>query len=44
MKSDTFLYAAYMATWVIHIGYLGTLVRRYSRLKQEIKELERLKR
>ena len=44
MKSDTFLYAAYMATWVIHIGYLGTLMRRYSRLKQEIKELERLKR
>lgn len=44
MKSDTFLYAAYMATWVIHIGYLGTLVRRYSRLKQEIKELELLKR
>jgi hypothetical protein len=33
-----------MATWVIHIGYLGTLMRRYSRLKQEIKELERLKR
>jgi len=38
------LYAAYIATWVIHIGYLSTLVRRYSRLKQEIKELERLKR
>ena len=44
MKSHAFLYAAYIATWVIHIGYLGTLVRRYSRLKQEIKELERLKR
>jgi CcmD family protein len=44
MKSDAFLYAAYIATWAIHIGYLSTLVRRYSRLKQEIKELERLKR
>jgi hypothetical protein len=27
MKSDAFLYAAYIATWVIHIGYLSTLVR-----------------
>ncbi len=24
-----FLYAAYAATWIIHIVYLGTLVRRY---------------
>ena len=44
MKSETFLYAAYIVTWMIHIGYLGTLVRRYSLLKREIKELERLKR
>jgi hypothetical protein len=27
-----FLYAAYAATWIIHIVYLGTLVRRYQRL------------
>jgi CcmD family protein len=43
MKSEAFLYAAYIVTWVIHVVYLGTLVRRYARLKQEIKELERLK-
>jgi CcmD family protein len=34
----TFLYAAYAATWLIHIAYLVTLVRRYSRLKQELDE------
>jgi CcmD family protein len=44
MKSEAFLYAAYIVTWVIHVVYLGTLVRRYARLKQKIKELERLKR
>jgi CcmD family protein len=36
----TFLYAAYAATWMIHVGYLITLVRRYSRLKSEIEELK----
>ena len=39
----TFLYAAYAATWAIHITYLITLVRRYSRLKQEIDELNKKK-
>jgi CcmD family protein len=34
----SYLYAAYIATWVIHVGYLGTLLRRYSRLKREIQE------
>lgn len=35
-----YLYAAYVATWVIHIAYLGTLLRRYTRLKSEIEELK----
>jgi hypothetical protein len=35
-----FLYAAYAVTWVIHICYLGILFRRYSRLRDEIKERE----
>lgn len=35
----TYLYAAYVATWVIHIAYLGSLVRRYARLRKEIEEL-----
>jgi CcmD family protein len=35
-----FLYAAYAATWIIHITYLASVVRRYARLKQEIEELK----
>jgi hypothetical protein len=36
----SYLYAAYIATWAIHIAYLGTLLRRYSRLRKEIAELK----
>jgi CcmD family protein len=36
-----FLYAAYTATWVIHIGYLVTLALRHSRLKHEIDDMSR---
>ena len=36
-----FLYAAYAATWIIHIVYLGILVRRYQRLRTEIDELKK---
>jgi hypothetical protein len=36
----SFLYAAYTATWVIHILYLGILVQRYRRLRNEIEELK----
>ena len=39
--SMNFLYAAYGATWAIHILYLITVVRRYSRLKQEVDELKK---
>jgi CcmD family protein len=35
----SYLYAAYIVTWVIHMAYLGGLVRRYSRLQREIREL-----
>jgi len=35
-----FLYAAYAATWIIHITYLVSVVRRYARLKREIEELK----
>jgi len=34
----TYLYAAYIATWAIHIAYLATLLRRYTRLRNEIAE------
>jgi CcmD family protein len=36
-----FLNAAYAATWIIHIAYLGTLVRRYQRLSRETAELKK---
>lgn len=36
----SYLYAAYILTWVIHIVYLTTLVRRYSRLRNQIEELK----
>jgi CcmD family protein len=36
-----YLYAAYIATWVIHIGYLWTLVGRYRHLNREMKDLNR---
>jgi len=39
MNAIKFLYAAYIATWLIHAFYLGTLVRRYAHLKQQIKDL-----
>jgi CcmD family protein len=37
----THLYAAYAATWIIHISYLVILVRRYSRLWTEIEDLKK---
>jgi CcmD family protein len=39
MNALKFLFAAYIATWLIHGIYLGTLVRRFSRLRGELKEL-----
>jgi len=37
----TYLYAAYAATWIIHITYLGILARRYARLKKDIESLQK---
>ena len=34
-----FLYAAYAATWIIHISYLAFVLRRFTRLRNEIQEL-----
>jgi CcmD family protein len=38
MNSLHFLYAAYIATWTIHFFYIGMLVRRYARLRREMRE------
>ena len=40
MNAIKYLLAAYIATWVIHGVYLGTLVRRFHRLRQELKEVK----
>jgi hypothetical protein len=36
-----FLYAAYGATWLIHLLYLGVIVRRYTRVRRDLEELNR---
>jgi CcmD family protein len=41
MTSNPYLFAAYAATWIIHIAYLSTIVSRYTRLKREIDELKK---
>jgi CcmD family protein len=41
MNSIKYLYAAYIATWLIHAAYLGSMVRRYRRLREQMRELGR---
>jgi len=31
-----YLYAAYAATWLIHVAYLGSIAIRYKRLQRDI--------
>jgi CcmD family protein len=40
MNAIKFLFAAYIATWVIHGVYLASLVRRFRRLREQLKEVE----
>jgi CcmD family protein len=39
MNAMKYMVAAYIATWVIHGVYIGTLVRRFTRLRQQMREL-----
>jgi CcmD family protein len=41
MNSVKYLYAAYIATWLIHGVYLGSLGRRYDRLRRRMKDLRK---
>ena len=41
MNSTGVLYAAYIATWLIHGLYIGMLVRRYGRLRQQMRDLNK---
>lgn len=40
-SANGYLFAAYAATWIIHIVYLSTLASRYARLQREIEELKK---
>jgi CcmD family protein len=37
-----YLIAAYIATWVIHGTYLVILVRKYSKIQREMKNLKKV--
>jgi hypothetical protein len=39
MNAFKFLVAAYVATWVIHGFYIGTLIARFRSVRQSMKEL-----
>ena len=39
MNAIKFLIAAYAATWLIHGCYIASLVRRFRKLQQQLKEL-----
>jgi len=41
MNAIEFLIAAYVATWLIHGVYLGTLAMRFSKLRQQLRELSK---
>lgn len=41
MNAIKFLFAAYIATWVIHAFYLGSLIRRFGRLREQMKDLDK---
>jgi hypothetical protein len=41
MNSVKFMWVAYIATWVIHGVYIGSIVRRYARLRQRMKDVEK---
>ncbi len=41
MTGAVALKAAYIVTWVIVLGYLGSLLGRYRRAREEMKDLKR---
>ncbi len=41
MTGPVALRAAYIVTWVILLGYLGSLLGRFRRVREEMKDLKR---
>lgn len=43
MNATKYLYAAYIATWLIHGLYIGSLARRYRALRRRMNSLSKPK-
>jgi CcmD family protein len=41
MNPITFLHAAYAVTWLIHLGYIVTLINRFRALAKDVEDLKR---
>jgi hypothetical protein len=41
MNAIKYMIAAYVATWVIHGFYIGTLVTRFAGLREQMRELRK---
>jgi len=41
MTGPVALKAAYIVTWVVLLGYLGSLWRRFRRVREEMRDLKR---
>ena len=41
MTGPVALKAAYIVTWVVLLGYLGSLLRHFRRVREEMKDLKR---
>lgn len=40
MSNESYLFAAYVATWLIHLGYIAHLVSRARKIRNEVSELQ----
>ena len=36
-----YMWAAYIVTWLVHLGYLGYLTARAGKVRREVEELKR---
>lgn len=41
MSGAVALKAAYAVTWIIQLGYVGYLISRYRRMREEMRDLKR---
>jgi CcmD family protein len=42
MTGPVALKAAYIVTWIVLLGYLGSLWRRFRRVREEMRDLKRI--